>query len=62
MPEKKLNETEASHLLENEFKIMITRVLKQLNENCKQLTENYKKLHENNTSMKKVVEIRNKKQ
>ena len=48
------NEIEVSNLSETKFKIMVTRILKELHENYKELYGSYKKLTGNCISMKKT--------
>ena len=57
-----LNETEASKLLGIEFKIMVIRMLNELNENYKELHGRYKELTASYTSMKKDIQTINKSQ
>ena len=51
-PEKELNEIEASHSSDIEFKVMIIGMLMELSENCKELRGNY-------ISMRKDIETMN---
>lgn len=52
-PEDELNEMEVNHLSDKEFRVMVTRVLKQFSENYKQLNEYYTGLNESYINMKK---------
>ena len=54
-PPKELNKREVSKLSDIEFKIMVTKMLKEL-------TDNYKELSENDNSMKNEIETINKNQ
>ena len=57
-----LNEIEASKLSDIEFKIMVIRMLNELNENYKELHGRYKELTASYTSMRKDIETINKSQ
>ena len=61
-PEGVLNEIEASKLSDIEFKIMVIRMLNELNENYKELHGRYKELTASYTSMRKDIETINKSQ
>ena len=52
-PDKRLNEIEARNLSDTEFKEMVIRMLKKLNENYKELSGNF-------IIMKKYIETMNK--
>ena len=52
--EKELNEIKARHLSYIEFKVMVTKMLKEINENYKELYGSYKELSRNYISMEKT--------
>ena len=58
--ERMLNEIEASHLSDIEFKAMVIRKLNELTENDQKLHGNYNKLTANYINMKKEIETINK--
>ena len=53
IPERVLNEIEASKLSDTEFKTMVIKKLNELSENYKKLEGSYMELTANNISMKK---------
>ena len=60
-PKRELNEFEASSLSETEFRVMVIKMFKRLEDKCTQLNytqlkENYKELNENVTKMKRNQE------
>lgn len=62
-PERELNEFEVGSLSETEFRVMVIKIFKrledkytQLNNNYTQLTENFQEMNENVTNMKKYQE------
>ena len=58
--ETMLNETEASQLLDNEFKELVIRKLHELTQNYQKLQGNYNELTANYINMKKEIETINK--
>ena len=54
--ERMLNETEASQLSDNEFKVLVIGKLSELTENYQKLQGNYNELTANYINMKKEIE------
>jgi len=58
LPEKELNEMEASKLPDTEFKTMVIKMLKEHSENDKELSENFNRIKEDmETDLKKKSEM-----
>ena len=60
--QRMLNEIEASHLSDTEFKTMVIRKLNELSENYQKLQGNYEELTGNKINKKKELETINKSQ
>lgn len=54
-PEKELNKLEVNNLTDDEFRVMVIRMLMKFSENYKQLHENYKELNENYNGTRDTV-------
>ena len=54
-PEKEISKIEASKLLDIEFKVMIIKMFKELNENYTSIKKDIKAMHKNQLEMKNAI-------